>query len=121
MTDLLHRIGFVYKKTKIVPGKADPEKQQEFLDNLEKLKESKKPEDKIYYLDGVHPQPYAPNLNLIERLWKFFKKKITYNRYYETFDEFKKSCMQFFTQANRNNFQDELDSLLTTRFHIVSA
>ena len=56
MTDLLHRIGFVYKKTKIVPGKADPEKQREFLDNLEKLKESKTSEDKIYYLDGVHPQ-----------------------------------------------------------------
>ena len=56
MTDLLHRIGFVYKKTKIVPGKADPEKQKAFLTNLEKLKKSKNPEDKIYYLDGVHPQ-----------------------------------------------------------------
>ncbi|CAD7853876.1 MAG: Mobile element protein, partial [Olavius algarvensis Gamma 1 endosymbiont] len=24
---------------------------------------------------------YAPNLNLIERFWKFFKKKTLYNRY----------------------------------------
>jgi transposase len=26
---------------------------------------------------------YSPNLNLIERLWKFFKKKILSNKYYE--------------------------------------
>jgi len=49
MTDLLQRIGFVYKKTKIVPGKADPERQQEYLDNLEKLKESKNPEAGVIY------------------------------------------------------------------------
>lgn len=220
MTDLLHRIGFVYKKTKIVPGKADPARQKEFLDNLEKLKESKEAADKVYYLDGVHPQhnsqaacgwilkgkekklksntgrkrinlngaldadtheviiredptinaestiallktleeknleasiiyaiadnaryyknkdvtaylenskieilflpPYAPNLNLIERLWKFFKKKTIYNRYYETFDEFKKACLQFFETVNRNNFRNELTSLLTNKFNIVS-
>ena len=27
--------------------------------------------------------PYSPNLNLIERLWKFFKKNITYKKYTE--------------------------------------
>ncbi|CAD7856347.1 MAG: Mobile element protein, partial [Olavius algarvensis Gamma 1 endosymbiont] len=32
---------------------------------------------------------YAPNLNLIERFWKFFKKKTLYNQYFETFAEFK--------------------------------
>ncbi len=26
--------------------------------------------------------PYSPNLNLIERLWKFFRKKALNNRYY---------------------------------------
>jgi len=31
---------------------------------------------------------YALNLNLIERLWRFFKKRVLYNRYYETFIEF---------------------------------
>jgi transposase len=31
--------------------------------------------------------PYAPNLNLIERFWKFFKKTVLYGRYYETFAE----------------------------------
>jgi len=56
MTRLLHRMGFVYKKTKVVPGKADAEKQMEFLKELEKLKSTKDVEDKLYYMDGVHPQ-----------------------------------------------------------------
>ena len=33
--------------------------------------------------------PYAPNLNLIQRLWKFFKKTALYECYYETFCQFK--------------------------------
>ncbi|CAD7853673.1 MAG: hypothetical protein, partial [Olavius algarvensis Gamma 1 endosymbiont] len=32
---------------------------------------------------------------LIERFWKFFKKKTLYNRYYETFAEFKAACEEF--------------------------
>jgi transposase len=31
MTALLHRLGYVYKKPKVVPGKADPETQRGFL------------------------------------------------------------------------------------------
>ena len=33
--------------------------------------------------------PYSPNLNLIERLWKFVKKKCLYNKYYPDFLLFK--------------------------------
>ncbi|MEI8132586.1 MAG: transposase [Leptolinea sp.] len=40
--------------------------------------------------------PYSPNLNLIERLWKFMRKKIINNQYYETFKEFKKEIDSFF-------------------------
>jgi transposase len=32
---------------------------------------------------------YSPNLNLIEWLWKFVKKKCLYNSYYGTFEAFK--------------------------------
>jgi transposase len=35
---------------------------------------------------------YCPNLNLIERLWKYFRKQVLYNRYYEHFAEFKAAC-----------------------------
>jgi len=61
--------------------------------------------------------PYAPNLNLIERLWKFLKKKVLYNRYYETFDEFKSACEAFFKNPRR--YHRELWSLLTANFEII--
>jgi transposase len=32
--------------------------------------------------------PYSPNLNLIERVWKFVKKKCLYSHYYEKFPAF---------------------------------
>ena len=221
MTSLLHRLGFSYKKPNLVPGKANEEDQILFLEELERLKSAKKPEDKILYVDGVHPQhnsvasygwlpkgeetklksntgrqrtnlsgaldaethevyvqehvtlnaettidffnflesknleaetiylildnagyykgekireylktsriklvflpPYAPNLNLIERLWKFFKKKVLYNQYYKTYLEFRDSCLNFFKKSNLKKFRKELDSLLTDNFQIVSA
>ncbi|OFZ13085.1 MAG: hypothetical protein A2X86_09700 [Bdellovibrionales bacterium GWA2_49_15] len=36
----------------------------------------------------VYLLPYSLNLNPIERLCKFFKKKAMYNKYYENFNEF---------------------------------
>ena len=217
ITDLLHGIGFSYKKPKVVPGKADSQAQKEFLEGYEKLKENKGANDPIYFMDGVHPQhntqasygwikrgeekeiksnsgrqrlningainietlscatvmddavnadstiellkqlerkhrkakviyiicdnaryyrsrkvkeylensrvvlvflpPYSPNLNLIERYWKYFKKIVLYNRYYEKFDEFKSACEQFF--HNIRQHKNELSSLLTENFHII--
>ncbi len=217
MTAVLHRLGYVYKKPKLVPGKADAQKQKAFLDGYEKLKREKGEEDPIYFMDAVHPQhnpviacgwikrgqdrevrsntgrrrvningaidlerlepvvrfddtintdstialfeqleevnlaatwiyvicdnaryyrskavkeylktsriklvflpSYAPNLNLIERLWKFFKKKVLYNRYYESFDEFRTACEEFF--SNPRKYHRELRSLLTENFAIV--
>lgn len=40
--------------------------------------------------------PYSPNLNSIERLRLFFKKRITYNKYYEHFTDFKNAVEYFF-------------------------
>lgn len=56
MTDLLHRLKFTYKKSKLVPAKADKEKQVQFLKRLEELRENKGTSDPILYMDGVHPQ-----------------------------------------------------------------
>lgn len=55
MTKLLHRLGFVYKKPKLVPAKADREAQQEFLNEYFKLKQELKENDQIYFLDATHP------------------------------------------------------------------
>ena len=63
--------------------------------------------------------PYSPNLNLIERYGKFFKKKVLNNRYYKTFEEFKWACESFFRK--RKKYLPELQTLLTEKFHIQAA
>ena len=60
---------------------------------------------------------YAPNLNLIERLWKFFKKKTLRGKYYEKFSEFREATMGFF--KNLGQHANELNTLLTDKFHII--
>ncbi|TLD40780.1 MAG: Transposase [Candidatus Jettenia ecosi] len=46
MVHTLHRLGFIYKKTTPVPGKANPQAQQEFLAQYQHLKETKAHSDK---------------------------------------------------------------------------
>jgi len=58
---------------------------------------------------------YSPNLNLIERLWKFVKKKCLNNVYYETFDDFKKGINDCLNRVE-NEYKHELETLMTTKF-----
>jgi len=216
---LLHRMGYVYKKAKGIPGKADAVRQEAFLAEYQELREGPAAEAPVYFTDAVHPQhnpvlsqgwfrrgterevltntgrrrlnihgaidiqtmsavvryedwvnaeatlrlfqeieqrhpeapaifvicdnapyyrakavqeyldrsrikllflpPYSPNLNLIERLWKFFKRTVLYNRYYPTFDNFKNACRGFFD--NLGDYGAQLRSLLTENFEIISA
>jgi transposase len=53
---------------------------------------------------------YSPELNLIERLWRVFKKNVLYNKYYETFDEFKSACNRFFMR--QDDYYDEICSIM---------
>jgi transposase len=39
--------------------------------------------------------PYSPNLNPIERLWKWMKERVMYNTYYEYFEDFKLAIIGF--------------------------
>ena len=217
LKDLLHRLNYSYKKPKLVPGKADANAQEEFVEFYKELKRTKRANDPVYFMDGSHPQhnsvgaygwirkgkikelksntgrqrlninsafnieelsavsdygdsinaqstisllkkvefrhpdaesiyticdnaryyrsrmvrnylekskikliflpPYSPNLNLIERLWKYFRKRVLYNKYYETFDEFKKACKSFFRRIKR--YKGELSSLMTENFQII--
>lgn len=61
--------------------------------------------------------PYSPNLNLIERLWRFFHQKVTNNRYFPTFQEFKEVTMTFF--QNLHQYKQELETLLTENFQTL--
>lgn len=62
---------------------------------------------------------YSPNLNIIERLWRFYKKEILYDTYYKTFNQFKKSTLLFF--ENIKNYEDQLVTLLRDKFYFPLA
>jgi transposase len=215
VTTLLHSMGFVYKKAKAVPGKANKNEQELFIKKYLRLRA--KSEGKIYFADSVHPRhnsiisygwikkgedfevpsntgryhlningaidiesmeivtrtcewvdadsicellralraknlsgemiylvmdnarynrswkvkelacdlgielvylpPYSPNLNPIERVWKFFKKKVLYNRYYESKAEFEEVCLKFFKYIRK--YKEELSSLVTDNFEVL--
>ncbi|MCX6272789.1 MAG: IS630 family transposase [Bacteroidetes bacterium] len=219
MISLLHHLNFSYKKPKHIPGKANIEAQLKFIETYNTLNEKKEENDKIYFMDGVHPlhnsqpaygwirkgvdmalksntgrarlnlngayniddhsaviqeadsinaqstvslleeilrkqplgviyiildnaryyrsrmvqefvekntrirlmflPPYSPNLNVIERLWKFFKKNVTYNKYYEKYAVFREHCLQFF--KNLNKYRVELETLMTDNFQLIQA
>ena len=212
MTDLLHRLGFSYKKPKGVPGKANRNKQEKFLRTYNQIKGR----GLVYFADSTHPTlnpklgygwikkgeefeiktnsgrqrvningaveintldvvsrsckssnhqsicellrairqknskegkiyvvldnapynrswivkncardlrirlvylpPYSPNLNPIERLWKFMKKKVMANRYYENLFEFQAAIANFFRSIRGQ--KKELSSLITDNFKI---
>lgn len=63
--------------------------------------------------------PYAPNLNLIERLWKFLRQKIINATFYRTKGQFRQAVLRFFTRLPE--FEHELASLLTRKFHILDS
>lgn len=218
MTAVLHRLGYVYKKPMLLPGKhPSVETQEAFVSKYRTLKDNKAKEDVIVFMDAVHPQhnpvlgcgwikrgkrqviqsntgrqrlningainletlsltyrmddtidaistiallkqlesaypdaeriivicdnaryykakvvaeyletsriqleplpAYSPNLNLIERFWKFFKKQVLYNRYYERFAEFRTACKAFF--AELDSYAPQLRTLLAENFQIV--
>ena len=216
---LLHRLGYEYKQTKVVPGKADEETQLAFLEEVlpALLEEQKAGQAVVYYSDGCHPThntikskgwikrgktfeiqansgrkrvninaainaleptklvydiansvhaqstqklcelllkkhrkktiylicdnarynrnktlqewakdkritfiflpPYSPNLNLIERLWRYLKQKIINSIYFEKYDDFKNEIIGFL--ENLKNYKSDLESLLTLNFKTV--
>ena len=58
---------------------------------------------------------YSPNLNLIERLWKFVKKEVLNSRHHQDFQKFRAAidgCLAELTTKHR----DKLATLLTHNF-----
>jgi len=211
MTNLLHRLGYTYKKPVLKPSKPDLELQEEFLKQFTEFMETKEENEAVFFMDAVHPAhnsmpaygwikkgekaelksnsgrqrlnihgainaetyeviplisesnvnsdstiellqyleelyplastiyvildnakyhysiavqewmeksriklvfipSYSPELNLIERLWRVFKKNVLYNKYIETFEKFKKECIDFF--LNQDAYYDEISSIM---------
>lgn len=65
---------------------------------------------------------YSPNLNLIERLWKFIKRDVLYGRHYKDFTDFRQAidgCLENIPTEHKS----KLASLMThnfQRFNIAS-
>lgn len=62
----------------------------------------------------LHLPTYSPNLNLIERLWKFLRKKVIDLNYYPTFKLFRASILEFFAQIKQH--KNELRTLMRHNF-----
>lgn len=58
---------------------------------------------------------YSPNLNLIERLWRFTKRKAAYGRYHPTFADFRAAVQDVLDRVPTTH-ADKLASLMTLNF-----
>jgi transposase len=58
---------------------------------------------------------YSPNLNLIERLWRFAKRKAVYGKYHPTFADFR-AAIQGVVDNVPTTHAGQLKSLMTLRF-----
>lgn len=59
--------------------------------------------------------PYSPNLNPIERLWKWMKERVIYNTYYPEFEEFKSAVIGFFKTLSKLDPNSVLGQILRSR------
>lgn len=59
--------------------------------------------------------PYSPNLNIIERLWKYTRRHVLAGRYFDTPAKFHEALRHFF-EVDFCNHRDNLKSLMTLNF-----
>ncbi len=100
LLEILDRKYFYAKEIIVILDNAKYHYSEEVRDVIEKSSRLK-----LVYLPT-----YSPELNLIERVWRFFKKKMLYNKYYENVAEFRNATIRFF--QNFDSYSDELASLL---------
>jgi transposase len=60
---------------------------------------------------------YSPNLNLIERLWRFTKREALYGRYHPTFAHFQTAIQDTLGQVSTKH-KERLASLMTLNFQV---
>jgi transposase len=63
--------------------------------------------------------PYSPNMNLIERLWKWLRQKIINAIFSRTKGQFRQAVLSFFSHLDE--FGQELASFLTRNFHLLDS
>jgi len=60
---------------------------------------------------------YSPNVNLIERMWKFMRAKAL-SRWHKTFEDMQAAVSEELDHLD--NYRDELRTLMTETFHIIA-
>ena len=66
--------------------------------------------------DLKHLPAYSPNLNLIERLWKFLRKEAL-QKWHPTFEEMQRAVAEVLDNLPR--YREPLTTLMTERFHLT--
>ena len=116
-------IEFLEKIQKAYPTK---KKVHIFLDNARYYKNRAVKK----YLEGSKIElhflpPYSPNLNPIERLWKWMKERVLYNTYYEAFEDFRDAVFGFLkylsTLDPRSTFGQAFASRIKDNFRAIGA
>jgi len=73
---------------------------------------------KYYNVELLYLPSYSPNLNIIERLWKWIKKDCLYCKYYCKFNEFKDAILKSLDKCQESKHKIELDTLLNLKFQL---
>ena len=68
-------------------------------------------------IEIINLPPYCPNLNLIERLWKFMREKTINTKYFAKFESFQDAIRNFF--ENIESFKEELKTFIGLKMHVV--
>jgi transposase len=72
-----------------------------------------------YRVHLVFLPPYFPNLNLIERLWKFLKKTVLAGTYFPSKQTFNEAIDDFIDQVNDGFHHNELYILMNLKFQTL--
>lgn len=69
-------------------------------------------------IELLYLPPYSPNLNIIERLWRFVKKEALYCKYYEDFPKFKGAILKCLDDT-RTIHREEIKNLFSLKFQRI--
>lgn len=69
----------------------------------------------LFQIELLFLPPYSPNLNLIERLWRFVRKEVLYNETYQDYDAFCQAIANCLAQT-KTTHKAALDTLLVPKF-----
>ena len=68
-------------------------------------------------IDLIFLPTYSPNLNLIERVWKFVKSKLLGASYIDSFEDYSKNISDFIGKLDSDNLE-KMNILVSDKFQL---